>query len=76
MRTSHRSHSPSARARGETPPERPASYPAAGPSWIAFIRFVSIEMPGPIVVETVRLITYLPFAADGFARRTSSTTVR
>src|SRR5205807_3287934 len=28
---------------------------------------VSIRMPGPIVDDTVTLLRYLPFAADGFA---------
>ena len=30
---------------------------------------VSILMPGPIVVETAMDLTYLPFAEDGFTRR-------
>jgi len=37
---------------------------------------VSIRIPGPIVVETASVFTYLPLAADGFARRISSTTAR
>jgi hypothetical protein len=43
---------------------------------VSFIRLVSIAMPGPIVVATVSVLTYLPLAADGLARRISSTAVR
>ena len=41
---------------------------------VSLIRFASIAMPGPIVVEIVSVLTYLPLAADGRARRISSTT--
>ena len=45
-------------------------------SIVPLIRFVSIGTPGPIVVETVRVFTYLPLAAEGRARMISSTTAR
>ena len=45
-------------------------------SAVPFIRFGSIGTPGPIVVETVSVFTYLPFALDGRARMISSTTAR
>ena len=55
---------------------RAGGYPVAAASAVPLIRFVSIAIPGPIVVETVSVFTYLPLAADGRARRISSTTVR
>ena len=43
---------------------------------VSFIRLASIVIPGPIVDATVRLFTYLPLAALGLARSSSSTTAR
>ncbi len=39
-----------------------------------FTAFGSTWMPGPVVVEKVTFFRYLPFAADGLDRRTSSST--
>lgn len=47
---------------------------AAVASWMFFTMFGSTGTPGPIVVVTVIFLMYLPFAADGFARSTSSRT--
>jgi hypothetical protein len=41
---------------------------------VSFSREGSSAIPGPIVVESVIVLMYLPFAADGFARMISSTT--
>ena len=50
---------------------------AGAPPPSAPLGFVgSIRMPGPIVVETTSEWMYRPFAEDGFALRSSSTTVR
>ena len=43
---------------------------------VSFSRLVSSGMPGPMVGATVALITYLPLAAEGLARSTSSTTAK
>lgn len=43
---------------------------------MSFRRWVSSRMPGPIVELIAAVFTYVPFAADGFARRISSTTAR
>ena len=39
-----------------------------------FVTFGSTGTPGPMVVVTVTFLRYLPFAADGLARMTSSST--
>ncbi len=44
------------------------------PSRTFLVMFGSTGTPGPMVVETVTFLRYLPFAADGLARSTSSST--
>ena len=62
------------RARNSGLPE--ASYAGTGWVSVSLIRFASIVMPGPMVLAIVRLLMYLPLAALGFARSSSSTTAR
>ena len=64
----------------DTPADRQArgSYEAAGAPACSTSRSrpVSMWIPGPIVVESVSVLMYLPFADAGFARISSSTTAR
>jgi hypothetical protein len=62
--------------RGATPVSAGSRYVTSAAVSVSRILLGSIGIPGPIVVETVRLLTYLPLAADGLALRISSTAVK
>jgi hypothetical protein len=62
--------------RGATPVSAGSSYVTSAAVSVSRILLGSIGIPGPIVVETVRLFTYFPLAADGLALRISSTAVK
>jgi hypothetical protein len=69
------------------PSQATASPAAASIRWLFYLeptassvrsrtRLGSILIPGPIVLDTVTVLMYLPFAVEGLARSTSSTTAR
>src|SRR5690242_11658913 len=73
LRSHKRAPSPAANARAGALRCKSKAY-ASAPSWRLRVTLGSTGMPGPIVVATETFFRYLPLAADGLLRSTSSST--